>query len=102
MTVTLTEHLKTNPIHMKRSLWQVDTITPKLSTLALEDLLKSIEWNNKGICINGRYLNNLRFADDVVLIASNWNELQSMKAKLNETSQQQGIKMNLFFGWTST
>ena len=40
-------------------------------------------------------LNNLRFADDIVLIASNPDDLQTMVNELSEKSNEAGLKINL-------
>ena len=48
-----------------------------------------------GININGRFLNHLRFADDIVLIAPNLEQLEMMLLQLNAESQKVGLKMNL-------
>lgn len=40
-----------------------DNISPKLLTAALESIFKNIQWQELGI--------NMRFADDIVLIADN-------------------------------
>lgn len=45
--------------------------------------------------INGRFLNHLRFADDIVLIAPNLEQLEMMLLQLNAESQKIGLKMNL-------
>ena len=47
-----------------------------------------------GININGRFLNHLRFADDIVLIAPNLEQLEMMLLQLNAESQKVGLKMN--------
>lgn len=43
---------------------QGDTISPKLFTLTLESIFKKLDWSSMDN-INGRYLNHLRFADDI-------------------------------------
>src|SRR6202012_6100007 len=48
-----------------------------------------------GININGRFLNHLRFADDIVQIAPNLEKLEMMLLQLNAESQKVGLKMNL-------
>ena len=40
-------------------------------------------------------LNNLRFADDIVLLANNTKELQGMVEDLNKESKKVGLEMNL-------
>lgn len=64
MYIQLDEELKTKRIPIKSVLWrQGDTISPKLFTVAL-NLFISLNWEKKGIKINGRFLNHLRFADN--------------------------------------
>lgn len=82
-------------VQIKRSVRQGDTISPKLFTLALEDVFKSLSWDRKGINVNGNYLNHLRFADDIVLISSDAAELEIMLQEFKEASQAIGLKMNL-------
>lgn len=48
---------------------QEDTVPPKLSTMVLEDALKQVNQDNKGIDVNGEYLHRLRFSDNVVVFA---------------------------------
>lgn len=58
-------------------------------------MCKQIEWNELGININGENLNHLRFADDIVLISDCVNKAQEMLQKLNATSEQMGLKINI-------
>ena len=49
-----------------------------------------------GIKIDGEWLNNLRFADNIVLISKDPQELQAMINQLNTYSKAIGLEMNLF------
>jgi len=49
---------------------QGDIISPKLITLSLESVFKKLDWNGKGLKIDGLYLSHLRFADDIELIST--------------------------------
>ena len=40
-----------------------DTISPKLFTATLESIFRRLNWENKGVKIDGEFLSNLRFAD---------------------------------------
>ena len=48
-----------------------------------------------GININGKFLNHLRFADDIILIAADLDQLQTMMNQLHQESSKIGLKMNL-------
>ena len=54
-----------------------------------------MDWQNKGLVVDGEYLSHLRFADDIVLIANNPAELQELISDLNAASNEVGLKMNL-------
>ena len=47
-----------------------------------------------GIKITGRYINNLRYADDTTLIAES-EELKSQLMKVKEESEKAGLKLNI-------
>ena len=47
-----------------------------------------------GIKIAGRNINNLRFADDTILMAES-EELKSLLMKLKEESEKAGLKHNI-------
>ena len=48
-----------------------------------------------GIKIAGRNINNLRYADDVTLMAESEEELNSFFVKVTEESEKAGIKLNI-------
>jgi len=54
-----------------------------------------LNWEEKGIQINGTKLNHLRFADDIVLMRDNSSDLQVIAEELYETSEKVGLSMNL-------
>ncbi|KAK0419551.1 hypothetical protein QR680_014205 [Steinernema hermaphroditum] len=82
------------PIEIRRGVRQGDTISPKLFTATLEHVFRQLQWDDVGININGSRLSNLRFADDVALIADNAQELQKMLDELDEASRRFGLKIN--------
>lgn len=94
-TSTVKLHQNTNEIKIGRGIRQGDTISPKLFNTALEEIFKRLQWQDKGILINGKRLNNLRFADDVVIIAENPTDLQQMLRELNVKAGKAGLKINL-------
>ena len=47
------------------------------------------------IKIAGRYINNLRYADDTTLMTESEEELKSLLMKLKEESEKVGLKLNI-------
>ena len=47
------------------------------------------------IKIAGRNINNLRYADDITLMAENKEELKSLLMKMKEESEKIGLKLNI-------
>ena len=47
-----------------------------------------------GIKIAGRNINNLRYADDTILVAESEEELKSLLIKVKEESENIGLKLN--------
>ena len=80
---------------IKKGVKQGDPLSPIIFCAALEEIFKKLNWENKGTRINGTYLSNLRFADDVVIIAKNSKELGEMIGELKEESQKGGLLMNV-------
>ena len=48
-----------------------------------------------GIKIPGRNINNLRYADDITLMAESEEELKSLLMKVKEESEKAGLKLNI-------
>ena len=48
-----------------------------------------------GIKMARRNLNNLRYADDTILMAESEEELKSLLMKLKEESEKTGLKLNI-------
>ena len=48
-----------------------------------------------GIKIAGRNINNLRYADDTILMAESEGELKSLLKKVKEESEKIGLKLNI-------
>ena len=54
-----------------------------------------LEEAQAGIKIAGRNLNNLRYADDTILMAESEEELKSLLMKVKEESEKAGLKLNI-------
>ena len=48
-----------------------------------------------GIKIAGRYINNLKYADDTTLMTESEEELKSLLMKVKEESEKVGLKLNI-------
>ena len=48
-----------------------------------------------GMKIAGRNINNLRYADDTILMTESEEELKSLLMKVKEESEKVGLKLNL-------
>ena len=48
-----------------------------------------------GIKIARRNINNLKYADDIALMAENEDELKSLLMKVKEESEKVGLKLNI-------
>ena len=58
-------------------------------------MFKSLKWEGKGLCVNGEYISNLRFADDLVIIAKEEEELINMLEELNEEGKKKGLEISI-------
>ncbi len=83
---------------VERGVRQGDPLSPNLFNAILEEIFRKLEWEGRGLRINGEYLNNLRFADDVVLIGRSREEIESFGTELAEKSRLAGLEVN----WNKT
>ena len=54
-----------------------------------------LEEAQAGIKIDGRNINNLRYADDTTLMAESEEELKSLLMKVKEEGEKVGLKLNI-------
>ena len=54
-----------------------------------------LEETQAGIKIAGRNINNLRYADDITLMAESEQKLKTLLMKVNEESEKVGLKLNI-------
>ena len=55
----------------------------------------AVDETQAGIKIAGRNINNLRYADDITLMAESEEELKSFLMKVKEESKNVGLKLNI-------
>ena len=56
---------------------------------------EALEHHPTGVQIGGRKINNLRYADDVVLLATSTHELQDLTDKVKDASEATGLVFNV-------
>ena len=54
-----------------------------------------LDESQAGIKVDGRNINNLRYADDTTLMAEREEELKSLLIKVKEESEKDGWKLNI-------
>ena len=82
------------PIEIGRGVRQGDCLSPRLFTAALEEAFRSLNWCEKGIKINGRFLHHILFADDAVLISHDSKQAQRMVDQLIVALRRVGLTLN--------
>ncbi|CAD6185260.1 unnamed protein product [Caenorhabditis auriculariae] len=82
------------PVRIQKSVRQGDTISPDLFNATLEHIFRRLNWQNYGFSVNGKILSHLRFADDIVLLASSTQKIQEMANQLAKESKKAGLAIN--------
>ena len=54
-----------------------------------------LEESKAGIKIAGRNINNLRYADDTILMAESEEELKSLLMRVKKENEKAGLKLNI-------
>ena len=54
-----------------------------------------LEETQAGVKIAGRNINNLRYADDTILMAESGEELKSLLMRVKEESEKAELKLNI-------
>ncbi|KAK6731462.1 hypothetical protein RB195_007744 [Necator americanus] len=62
---------------------------------ALQWIMKSLSWEERSIRVEGRFLSNLRFADNIVPFPRSTNEAEAMLKGLNEAGKRIGLRINI-------
>ena len=78
-------------------LWIIVPLSPYLYWYLNKCILRNagLEEAQAGIKIDGRNINNLRYADDTTLMAESEEELKSLLMKVKEESENVGLKFNI-------
>ncbi|GFR72204.1 retrovirus-related Pol polyprotein from type-1 retrotransposable element R2 [Elysia marginata] len=80
-------------VDIKKGVRQGCVLSPSLFNLYTEYIFPEID-DVPGLKVNGENINNLRYADDTVLLAESENDLQNLVTIIEEKSKQYGLMMN--------
>ena len=91
-----TGHGTTDWNQIKKGVRQGCTLSPCLLNLYAEYIMRNsgLDEAQAGIKIVRRNINNLRYADDITLMAKS-EELKSLLMKMKEESEKVGLKFNI-------
>ena len=78
---------------IKRGVRQGCVLSPDLFSIYSEIIMRALE-GMPGIKVGGYNMNNIRYADDTVLIADNEKELQEMLDTVVRESEKKGLSLN--------
>ena len=92
-----TGHGTTDWFKISKGVCQGCILSPCLFDLYAEYILQNarLDEAQAGIKIAGRNINNLRYADDTILVAESEEELKSLLIKVKEESGKVGLKLNI-------
>ena len=91
-----TGHGTTDWFQIGKGVRQGYILSPCLFNLYAEYIMRNsgLEKAQAGIKIAGRNINNLRYADDTIIMAESEEELKSLLMKVKEESEKAGLKQH--------
>ena len=92
-----TGHGTTDWFQIGKGVCQGCVLSPCLFNLYADYIMKNggLKETQAGIKIAGRNINNLRYADDTILMAESEEERKSLLMKVKEESEKVGLKFNI-------
>ena len=92
-----TGHGTTGWIQVGKGVHKACILSQCLFNLYAEYIMRNagLDEAQAGIKIAGRNINNLRYADDITLMAESEEELKSLLMKVKEESEKVGLKLNI-------
>ena len=92
-----TGHGTTDWFQIGKGVRQGCILSPCLFNFYIEYIMRNagLEEAQAGIKIAGRNINNLRYADDTILMAESEEELKSLLMKVKEESEKVGLKLSI-------
>ena len=92
-----TGHGTTDWFQIGKGVRQGCILSPFLFNFYAEYIMRNagLDEAQAGIKIAGRNINNLRYADDTIIMAENNEELKSLLLKVKEESEKVGLKLDI-------
>ena len=92
-----TRHATTDWFQIGKGVCQGCILSPCLFNFYAEYIMRNarLDEAQAGIKIAGRNINNLRYADDITLMAESEAELKSLLMKVKEESEKVGLKLSI-------
>ena len=92
-----TGHETTDRFQIGKGVQQGCTLSPCLFNVYAEYIMQNagLDEVQAGIKIPRRNINNLRYADDTILMAKSEEELKSLLMKVKEESEKAGLKLSI-------
>ena len=92
-----TGHGTTDWLQIGKGVHQACIFSACLFNLYAQNIMRNagMDEAQAGIKIAGRDINNLRYADDTILVAEREEELKSLLMKLKEKSEKVSLKLNI-------
>lgn len=72
----------------------MDPLSPNRFNALQQVVILDLHWEGKGLKINGKWYNNLRFTDDVCLVSDSIDDTQIMLNELSAESEIIGLPIN--------
>ena len=91
-----TGHGTMDSVQIGKGVCQGCILSPWLFNLYAEYIMRNagLDEAQAGLKIPGRNVNNLRYADDIILMAESEEELKSLLMKVKEESKKSDLKLN--------
>ena len=88
------DEMQSEWVEVKRGVRQGCVLSPDLFSLYGEFIMREAE-DVDGVKVGGQNINNIRYADDTVLIADSEEKLQRLLETVNEASEDKGLSINV-------